>query len=96
MLGLEVDQARNVGIAIVIGLVVLAFVSASIVKNITVKVVTIVLMLGVAGLVWSQRSGLQDCADRVRASAADGQDADTTCRLLWMEITVPDVPDSPA
>jgi hypothetical protein len=91
MVALDVDQARTLGIIGVVALVVLAFVAASVVRNVTVKLVMIGVLLAVAVVVYTQRGGLEDCADRVRDAAADGVDADTTCRLLWVEVTVPDV-----
>jgi hypothetical protein len=85
MLALTVDAAKNVAVAVTIGFVVLALVAASAIKNVTYKIVTSLLMAGLALGVWTQRSHLQDCAQAVRVNGA------TTCRFFGSDVHVPGV-----
>jgi hypothetical protein len=83
MLALGVDAAKNIAIAVVVGFVVLSLVAASAIKNVTYKIVTSLLMIGLALGVWTQRSELKDCAHQVRAQAA------TSCEFFGTEVDVP-------
>lgn len=89
--GLGVDGAKHLAIAIVVGFVVLALVAASVVKNVTTKIVSILLMGALALGAWTQRTALQDCADQVKANAAAGDAASTTCTFFGAEVDVPGV-----
>jgi hypothetical protein len=95
MLALGLDAAKNLAIAIVIGFVVLALVAASAIKNVTYKIVTALLMAGLALGVWTQRSQLQDCAHQVRDKGAVGDFTSTECTFFGTEVNVPGV-DAPA
>jgi hypothetical protein len=83
MLALGLDAAKNIAIAVVIGCVVLSLVAASAIKNVTYKIVTSLLMIGLALGVWTQRSELQECAHQVRAQAA------SSCEFFGTEVKVP-------
>jgi uncharacterized membrane protein YqjE len=89
MTALTVDTAKNIGIAIAVGLVALMLVMAIVIKNVTAKLITVVLIGGLAFLVWTQRSSLQDCADKVRADASDEE-----CKFLGSHVKV-SVPGAP-
>ena len=64
MLAVGLDASKNIAIAVVIGFVVLALVAASAIKNVTYKIVVTLVLAGFALGVWTQRSNLDDCADR--------------------------------
>ena len=83
------DAAKNWAIAIVIGFVVLSLVAASAIKNVTYKIVTALLMAGLALGVWTQRSRLQDCAHEVRDKGAVGDFSTTECKFFGTEVNVP-------
>ena len=89
------DAAKNIGVAIVIGFVVLALVTASAVKNVTTKIVMTLLLAGLALGVWTQRTRLQDCAQQVRNKSAVGDLSPTTCEFFGAEVRVPDVAPTP-
>src|SRR3954447_321011 len=86
MTALTLDTAKNVGIAVAVGLVALMLVTAFVVKKVSGKLICILLIGGLALGVWTQRTSLQDCADRVRARGGDT--ADVTCSFLGSDVKV--------
>jgi protein-S-isoprenylcysteine O-methyltransferase Ste14 len=86
--GLDLDTVRNVALVVVVVAVLLAAVTAFVVKAVVGKVVTIVVLGGLAVLVWSQRQTLQDCADRVGATLGAGAVDDTTCTFFGRDVTI--------
>jgi hypothetical protein len=91
MLALTVDSAKQLAVAIVVGFVVLTLVSAAAIQKVTTKIVTMVVLIGLALGVWTQRNSLQDCGERVRAKAAAGDQSSTTCTFIGFEVDVPGV-----
>ncbi len=91
MFGLTLDAARNAAVAVGGGLAVLAVASAWIMKSIVQKVIVFTLFSLLAVLVWTQRSSLDECADRVRAA---GLEANATCSILGREIKISTQHDS--
>lgn len=91
MWALEFTAARDAGLAIAAGAVVLAVVVAVVVKWVIGKVVAVLLLAGLAGVVWWQRGSVEDCADQVRRTLAAGATDATTCTFFGNEVTV----DSP-
>lgn len=85
MLALDVQAASNLGVVLVVALVTLSVVMAVVVKNITVKLITTLLMLGLALGVWTQRSELRDCATRIESGGFDT----TTCTFFGSQIEIP-------
>lgn len=89
MLALTLGQAKTAAVAVVLVLVVLAVVSAWIMKTVAQKAALAVILGLLALLVWTQRSSLQECADRVRAEAEISLDqVDTTCTFLGRDVTI--------
>jgi hypothetical protein len=88
MLAIGVDAAKNIAIAVVLGFVLLSLFAASIIKNVTWKIITALIMIGFALGVWTQRSSLQDCADIARATPSS---ASTTCTFFGSDVDVPGV-----
>jgi hypothetical protein len=84
----DLGTVRDGAFLVVVGAVLLAVVSAFVVKAVVGKVVTIVLLGGLAVLVWSQRQTLQDCADRVGATLGAGAVDDTTCTFFGRDVTI--------
>ena len=95
MLALTVGSARHLGVAIVVVFVVLSVVSATVIANVTMKIVTMLLMAGFALGVWTQRANLTDCAELAKSKATIGDTSSTTCTFFGVEVDVPgiDVPD---
>lgn len=88
VVAIDLDTAKNVGIAVVVGLVVLAILAAWVLKTVAQKV-ALVVILGLLGvLVWSQRANLDECADRVKATAATGFTEDTECTFFFQDVSI--------
>lgn len=91
VLAVTLGQAKTIGIAIVVGLVLLAIAWAGLMKTLVQKAVGVLIILVLAALVWFQRDSLQECADKVRQSAAvTGSSAslDTTCSFFGQDIEI--------
>lgn len=88
MFGLDLDTVRNVALVVVVVALLLAAVTAFVVKAVVGKVVTIVVLGGLAVLVWSQRQTLQDCADRVGETLGAGAVDDMTCTFFGRDVTI--------
>ena len=88
MLGLDFATVRFVALVVVAVAVVLALVAAYLVKAVVGKVVSILLLGGLAVLVWSQRQSLQDCADRVGTTLGAGAVDDTRCTFFGRDVTI--------
>ena len=85
MLALTLGQAKALALVIVLILVGGAIFGAWLMKEITQKVVLVVIVGLVALLVWTQRSSLDECADKVREGGIRG---DTTCSFFGSEIRI--------
>ncbi|HVE18194.1 MAG TPA: hypothetical protein VNB52_03880, partial [Ilumatobacteraceae bacterium] len=70
MTALTLESAKNIGIAVAVALVALMLVMVFVIKNVTGKLISVVIIGGLAFGVWSQRASLQNCADKVRARVA--------------------------
>lgn len=88
MIALTVDAARNIAIGVLVALVLLAALTAKIIANITAKVIVLLVIVGLALGVWTQRASLGDCADRVEAEVRAGS-TETTCRFFGTDVNVP-------
>ncbi len=88
VLAVSLSQAKAIAVVVAIALVVAAVAWAWLMKTIVQKVIGLVVLLGLAGLVWYQRESLEDCAARVRANAAV-VGADTTCTLFGQDVDIP-------
>ncbi len=85
----DLDTAKNTSVWTVAVVVLLALAAVWLVKQVVTKVLTVVVLLAAAGLVWSQRAELTDCADDVRATIAAGAFDDTTCTFFGQDVTIP-------
>ena len=92
MTAMTLETAKNIGIAVAVGLVALMLVMAVVVKNVTAKLLTIVVVGGMAFGVWTQRSSLQDCADKVRSRSAVNDRSQVACSFLGSDIKVAPLP----
>ena len=92
----DLDTAKNTSIYTVAGAILLALGAVWLVKQVVTKVLTVAILLAIAGLVWTQRTELTDCADEVRASwtttGTTGVTADTTCTFFGQGVTIPGRP----
>lgn len=90
---LTLDTAQNLAIALLVVFIVLAVLSAWLVKKLVAKVISIALLTLLAFGVWSNRDSLEDCTDKVSAALEAGTSEDNECTLFGFTVTIP-VPDS--
>jgi hypothetical protein len=89
MFALTLDAAENIALVVAVVLAVLAIASAWMMKTIAQKAALAVILGLLALLVWTQRSSLSECADKVREAGLRG---DTTCAFLGYDIEIPASP----
>ncbi len=87
MTAMTYETAKNIGIAVAVGLLALMVISAIVIKNVTAKLITALLIGGLAFGVWTQRSSLQDCAGNVR-DRGPVANADVTCSFLGSDVNI--------
>lgn len=90
MLALDLDTVRTGALAALVVLAVLALVAMKVLRSVAQKVIGVVALAVVAGLVWSQRAALDDCAASLGESASDG--TAVTCTFFGLDVDV-DLPD---
>ena len=94
MLALSLDAAKNIAVAVVIVFVVGSLAAAWIMKTIIQKVATALVLLLLAFSVYSQRTSLQDCADKVKGNfAREGTSVtmtDTECSFFGTTVNITD------
>ena len=66
MLALTLDAAKNIAIAVAVIFIVGAIASMWLMKTIVQKLAVVAVLGLLAFAVWSQRTALQDCADKVQ------------------------------
>lgn len=89
MVALTLQSAKNIAILVVLAFAVLTMMSAVVVKKVTTKLIMMAVLAGLALLVWSQRSSLQSCADRVKERGISVAQEDITCSFFGKDVTVP-------
>lgn len=88
MTALSLETAKNIGIIVAAGLLVLTLAAAWTIKNITTKLVTVI-VLGVLCIgVWTQRSNLQDCSTKAKERVTAGDTRPITCTFFGSEVNV--------
>ena len=89
MISMTVESAKNIAIGVAAGFVVIMVLMAWLVKNVTTKLISVLLFAGLAFGVWTQRTSLEDCASKVKARAEVGDTTDVSCTFLGSDIKVP-------
>lgn len=94
MLALTLESAKQLAIAVVAIFAFGAFLAAWIMKTIVQKVATVFVLALLAFAVFTQRTSLQDCADKVQGNfdrvGTNVTVTDTDCSFFGMTITVKD------
>ncbi len=97
LIALSLDEARNIGIALAVGFLVLAGVSFWLMKTIVQKLVAAAVLVVLAFAVWTQRASLQDCADKVAGNfervGTDVTVTDTECSFFGFTVNISDPRD---
>jgi len=89
MLALTLETAKTIAVVALVVIVGTAVLSAWLMKTIVSKVVMILVMGGLAVAVYSQRTNVQDCADRAKAEAADLDVKDGfSCTFFGTEVDI--------
>ncbi len=89
MTALSLQSAKTLAIVIAIAFIAFAVISAWVIKNLTMKIISIALLLGLGLGVWTQRTNLQDCADRAKAKVeAGGAKGAITCTFFGSDVSV--------
>lgn len=89
MLALSLETAKTAAVVAIVVILGTGVLSAWLMKTIVSKVVTLVVLAGLAFAVYSQRTNLQDCADRAKAEAADFDVEDGfTCSFFGTDVDI--------
>lgn len=100
MLALTLDDAKMIAIAVAAVFLVGAVLSFWVMKTIVSKLVVAGLLGLLAFAVWTQRTSLQDCADKVQGNfervGTEVTVADTDCSFFGATITISDPRDDPS
>lgn len=83
---LNLDTAKNLASGVSVGTVVLALLMLRIVKNMVLRIITVVLLLAVGIASYSQRANIVDCAEKVRAG---GGTTAISCTFFGQDVEVP-------
>ena len=85
---MTLDGARDGAIVVAVAGVVAAVLAVWLLKQIVSKVVTVAVVGVLVALVWSQRTSLDECADRVAATMTDGATDDGSCSFFGQDVIV--------
>lgn len=85
MPALSLESAKDLAIGAVVVFLVLAAMSAWIIKHTITKLLAVVLTAGLALGAWTQRTNLQQCAEQAAVAATSS----VTCTFFGTDITVP-------
>lgn len=88
MIALTLESAKTIAIVVVVVLVALSVIFALVIKAIVTKVIVVVLMACLALGVWTQRTSLQDCAERAQAKTDESDVSGLTCTFFGTDIEV--------
>jgi hypothetical protein len=85
---LDIDAAKNIASGMSVGSIAVAVAALWLVKNMVMRVISVVLLLALGFGSYSQRANIVDCADRVRATA--GTQA-VSCTFFGQSVEIPSV-----
>ena len=85
---INVDTAKNIASGVSVGTVVIALLAIRLVKNMLVRIVTIVALLAIGLASYSQRTNIVDCANKVKANAGVST---THCTFFGQDVEIPSV-----
>jgi predicted aspartyl protease len=88
VLGITAEAAANLAVVIAIALVLLAALFAKVLIGNMAKIAAAVLLVAAAVFVWTQRTSLQDCADKVKAEAQNAVAGQAECKVSGLKVTV--------
>ncbi len=74
---LDAEKVSTLGVLLIVGLLVVGVVVAVLARAVAVKVLGVAVLVGLGVLVWTERTDLEDCMDRVKGDAGDDGHAGT-------------------
>ena len=92
MLAFTTDSLLKLAVGLAVANVVIGVLAAILIKNILAKLLVVALMAGLAIAVWTQRSSVQDCVDKMQAEGAAGKPLTgqkLTCTFFGIDVDVP-------
>jgi hypothetical protein len=89
MVAITLEAAKNVAIVVAIALVAVMVLMAWLVKAVMAKLISVLILGGLALGVWTQRTSLEDCAKKVKERGVLADTGDTTCSFLGSDIRIP-------
>ena len=89
MLALSLETAKTVALVAAAAFLVVAVASAWLVRSIAAKVVTMVVLAGLAVVIWSQRTNLVECAERAEDRITAGTTS-VTCTFFGTDVVITD------
>jgi O-antigen ligase len=84
---LDADRVARLGLLLVIAVVVLGVVLACLVRPLVLGVLAAAALFGLGALVWTERTALQDCTQRVREDAVSTPTT-APCEFLGLKVDV--------
>jgi hypothetical protein len=85
---LDVDSAKNIASGMSVGSIVVAVAALWLVKNMLLRMVSVVLLLALGIASYSQRANIVDCAEKVRATAGTQV---VSCTFFGQTVEIPSV-----
>ena len=92
MLAFTTDSLLKLAAGLVVANIVIGVLAAILIKNVIGKLLVVALMAGLAIAVWTQRSSVQDCVDKIHAQVAAGApltEPKLTCTFFGIDVDVP-------
>ena len=86
-LALSLETAKNAALALGGGFAALSVVSAVVVKKIVTKLAIVVVLVALAIAMWSQRSNLQDCANKAK-NRVSGAGTTVECQFFGADVQI--------
>lgn len=87
--GITTDGAKSGALFAILALVAVAVISALVVKAVVTKVLTMLISALLAFGVYSQRSSITSCADKVKKEALSFGARKTECSFFGVKVNVP-------
>lgn len=88
VLAITAESAANLAVIVAIALVLLAALLAKVLIGNMAKALAAVVLVAAAIFVWSQRTALQDCVDKVQAEARDAAAGAAECTVSGLTFSV--------
>jgi hypothetical protein len=88
VLALTTDNIKLIALIAIGVFLLIGIVSALVVRAIVGRLIALLLMVALAGLVWTQRASISDCSNKAKANFNAGQPGKTTCRFFGRDVDV--------